>query len=105
MKTLLTLAMLLMAAPAVAQNIPEADAVSVGAATALSADDLKAGVNVATADGRRLGKIDRVRMADGQPVSVSIFFAGRFVNVPVSSLSKGEKGLVTSLGRSDLVKL
>ncbi|PNP99868.1 MULTISPECIES: hypothetical protein [Sphingobium] len=67
---------------------------------------IKARTMVKTADGVRVGFIDRVNAnAEGAPTSVQIIYKGRFVSIPAATLSNGEKGLVTSLTAADLNKL
>ena len=83
------------AAPAIAQ----APVDSTPAATA-SAPAISRGAMVFSAEGRRIGRIDRVRGSD-----VNVIFNGKFVAIPTSSLSSGERGLTTSLTQADLGKL
>lgn len=76
------------------------------AAIAQDAPAIKARSMVKTADGARVGVIDRItKNADGTPASVQIIYKGRFVSIPAATLSTGEKGLVTSLTADDLKKL
>jgi len=49
--------------------------------------------------GRRIGEIDSVRTEQGY---VTVTVDMRLVHIPISTLSAGEKGLQTSLKRSDL---
>jgi hypothetical protein len=80
----------------------------IAATPALAADapEIKANAMVVTADGARIGRIDRVVTdAQGAPVGAKIIFEGRFVTIPASSLTSGEKGLVTSLSKKDVRKL
>ena len=75
-------------------------------AVAQDAPAIKARTMVKTADGVRIGFIDRVfQNAEGAPTSVQIIYKGRFVSIPAATLSNGEKGLVTSLTADDLKKL
>ena len=61
---------------------------------------------VKTADGVRVGFIDRIiQNGEGAPTSVQIIYRGRFVSIPAATLSNGDKGLVTSLTADDLKKL
>jgi len=78
----------LMAAPAMAQNDSSA------------ATSVKKGVMVFSADGRRIGRIDFIR--DNE---VGIIYDGRFIKIPVSTLSSAEKGVVTTLTRAEVGKL
>lgn len=74
-------------------------------AVAQDAPAIKARTMVKTADGVRIGFIDRVfQNAEGAPTSVQIIYKGRFVSIPAATLSNGEKGLVTSLTADDLKK-
>ncbi|AEG51172.1 hypothetical protein Sphch_3582 [Sphingobium chlorophenolicum L-1] len=75
-------------------------------AVAQDAPVIKARTMVKTADGVRIGFIDRVYAnAEGTATSVQIIYRGRFVSIPAATLSSGEKGLVTSLTADDLKKL
>lgn len=59
-----------------------------------------------SADGRRLGAIDRVVLAaDHSPVAVSLVVGSRFVKVPVSTITAANGGLVTSLSYDEIKKL
>lgn len=59
-----------------------------------------------TADGARVGRIDRVQVgADGAPVSVRIIYKGRFVTIPTQTITADETGLTTSLNRADVNRL
>jgi hypothetical protein len=71
---------------------------------AVAAANVKKGTIVYTADGRRVGRVDRVRDENGA-ATVGIIYDGRFVNIPVSTLRASDKGLTTSLGKADLKKL
>lgn len=79
------------------------------AATPALADDalaIKTNALVKTADGARVGRIDRVvNDADGKPVAVKIIFQGRFITIPAASLSTSGQNLVTTLSRKDVDKL
>lgn len=75
-------------------------------AIAQEAPVIKARTMVKLTDGTRVGVIDRVlKNEDGTPGAVQIIYKGRFVTIPASTLSAGEKGLVTSLTSADLKKL
>ena len=88
MKYLLALAALLSFAPV---------------ASAQDASPIKTRTMVKTADGARIGFIDRVnKNTDGTPGSVQIIYRGRFVTLPASTLSPVDKGLVTTVTASDL---
>ena len=83
------------AVPAIAQAT--ADSAS---AAATSAPTISRGALIFSAEGRRIGRIDRVHGAD-----VSVIYNGKFVSIPTNSLSSGERGLTTSLTQADLGKL
>ena len=97
MKTSYLLAALvsLAAVPAVAQSAAEP-----APAAATAAPSVARGALVFSADGRRLGRVDRVRDS-----GVSLIYNGKFVEIPTASLTAGERGLTTSLTRADLAKL
>lgn len=88
-------AALLTSAPVMAQN---------AAAPAAVALVLKAGMTVRTADGKTIGRVDKVEMRNGQAVGVSVIFNQRFIHIPASTLSSSAKGLVTSLSRQDVAQ-
>ncbi|WP_231958462.1 hypothetical protein [Novosphingobium resinovorum] len=59
-----------------------------------------------SAEGTKLGKIDRVLPgADGTASTVRVIYRGKFITIPVQTLSTGEKGLTTSLTNAELKKL
>jgi len=61
---------------------------------------------VKTADGRKVGFVDRVfRNTAGEPTGVQIIYNGRFVQIPVTTLAPAEKGFVTSLSTKEVNKL
>lgn len=64
------------------------------------ASRVKNGVTMYSADGKRLGKINRV--ADGV---ATIIFDSRFVRVPVTSLTESDGKLVTSMDYAAVRKL
>ncbi len=75
-------------------------------AIAQEAPAIKIRTMVKTADGVRVGFIDRIiQNGEGAPASVQIIYRGRFVSIPAATLSAGDKGLVTSLTAEDLKKL
>ena len=96
MRALLPLALFtvaLGAVPAVAQtNAPAA------------ATSLRSGLLLVSADGRRVGRIERiVNDAAGAPVSAAVIVDSRFVYVPVGTISAAEGARVTtSLSRADI---
>ena len=70
------------------------------------ASAVKAGTALYSADAKRIGRIDRViPAADGSPGWASVIVDSRFVSIPVTTISAGEKGVVTSLSRADVRKL
>jgi hypothetical protein len=85
----LALALASVAAPALA------DTVQVSAAAVTP----KAGEVLRDAAGRRIGNIDQVRADQGV---VTVIVDMRLVRIPLSTISKGDKGLQTSLSRSAL---
>lgn len=90
MKTLfIALAALSLAAPALA----ETPAVERNAA-------------IYSAEGTKLGKVDRViTQADGSTDAVRLIYRGKFITIPATTLSTGDKGLTTSLSNAELKKL
>jgi hypothetical protein len=59
-----------------------------------------------SAEGTKLGKIDRVLPGtDGAASTVRVIYRGKFITIPVQTLSTGEKGLTTSLTNAELKKL
>lgn len=61
---------------------------------------------VKTADGHKVGFVDRVLTGgDGAPSGVQIIYDGRFVVIPASTLTGADKGLVTSLTSKEVNKL
>jgi len=77
----------LIAAPAMAQSDSSA------------ATSVKKGVMVFSADGRRIGRVDFIR--DNE---VAIIYNGRFIKIPVSTLSSTENGVATTLTRAEIGK-
>lgn len=69
-------------------------------AAAVSADAIKVNAWVKTVDGKRIGRISSV-----QSTSISVIAVSRIISIPISTLSLGDKGLVTSLTRADISKL
>lgn len=64
---------------------------------------IKENALVTTADGKRIGRIYELRKAkDGTVTSVAIIKDDRMIHVPASTLTAGEKGLITSLTSQDL---
>ena len=76
------------------------------AAIAADAPAVKTNALVKTVDGRKVGYIDRILKNDaGEPTAVQIIYSGRFVVIPVTTLSAAEKGLVTSLTSKEVNRL
>jgi len=76
------------------------------AAVAGEAPVIKERALVKTADGRKVGFIDRVlKDSAGTPTGVQIIYSGRFVVIPADTLSAAEKGLVTSLNTKEVNRL
>ena len=90
----LIIAASLAAVPAMAQ-----DAAAPAAAAADAGASVKKGAMVFSADGSRFGRINDIR---GN--LANIIFDGRFVKIPVETLSNGERGLTTSLTRKEVGK-
>ena len=87
-----------------------AAALSLSLSTAAIAADAAAVIKphapVKTVDGRKVGFIDRVlKNSAGEPTGVQIIYSGRFVVIPVTTLSEAEKGLVTSLTAKEVNRL
>lgn len=70
------------------------------AAAAAAPARLKNGVTLYSADGKRLGKINRV-----SDDAVTIIFDSRFVRIPANSVSEAEGKLVTSLDYASVRKI
>ncbi len=71
-----------------------------------AASSLKAGAYLYSADAKRIGRVERLIPAkDGTPGWASIIVDSRFVSVPVTTISTGDKGFVTSLSKDDIRKL
>jgi hypothetical protein len=95
MHSVIALALGLVAMPAAAQTAaPEAAAATVNAA------DIKPGAMVFSAEGRRVGKIDRVR---GD--AVAVITAMKMIYIPIATLRTGERGLVSSLSNKEINRL
>jgi len=59
-----------------------------------------------SADGTKIGKVDRVLTAsDGTVTGVRIIYRGKFIIIPATTLNVGEKGIATSLSNAELKKL
>lgn len=80
----------------------------VGAIPAAGAQtpELKSHMMITSADGARVGKIEYlVKGEDGAPTAAKVIIDGRFVSIPVSSLTTSEKGVTTSLTKNEVRKL
>ena len=61
---------------------------------------------ITMASGGRVGRVEYVDKArDGTPTGVAVIRDTRMVHIPISTISPGPKGFVTSLTRADLDKL
>ncbi len=61
---------------------------------------------IRTTDGKSVGRVDSINKAkDGSVAAVGVIYDGRIVHIPVSTLSAGQNGYVTSLTKADLEKL
>lgn len=89
-KLLLIAASFVAAVPAMAQD----------AGAPAAASNVKKGVMVYSADGRRIGRVDRVR-----DDAVNIIYDGRMIRIPVSTLSDADKGVTTSLTGKEVSRL
>lgn len=65
----------------------------------------KIGALVKSADGRVLGRVDRVVVKDGVAVSVNVIVSGRMVHIPIATISGAEGELTTSLTKAEANKL
>lgn len=92
----LVIAMSLVSVPVMAQAPAESTAAPVS---------VKEGAMVFSADGRRIGRVDRIKSANGAPSAVSIIYGGHFINVPVSTLSASDRGFTSTLTKAELGKL
>lgn len=62
--------------------------------------------SIFSAEGTKIGKIDRVMTAsDGAVSAVRIIYRGKFIAIPATTLTAGEKGVTTSLSNAELKKL
>jgi len=79
---------------------------SVPATAADEALVIRNGLPVKTADGSRLGRVNRVdKASDGTVSSISLIYEERIIRIPASTLKAADKGLETSLTRQDVRKL
>lgn len=89
------LALGLIALPAAAQTA--APAAAVAATTAL---EIKGGEMVWSAEGRRVGRVDRVR---GE--TIAVIRDMKMIYIPIASLSASERGLVSTLTNKEINRL
>lgn len=89
------LALGLVAIPAAAQTAEPAPA-----AAAAAAPEIKGGELVWSADGRRIGRVDRVRGA-----AIAVISDMKMVYIPIATLSASERGLVSTLSRKEINRL
>lgn len=89
------LALGLVALPAAAQT-----AAPVAAAAATTAPEIKSGEMVWSAEGRRIGRVDRVR---GD--AVVVIRDMKMISIPIASLTASERGLVTTLTNKEISRL
>ncbi len=89
---------LALATAAAAQTAP-------AAAPVVAAFVPKIGAIVKSSDGRVLGRVDRVVVKDGAPVSVNVIVDGRMVRIPIATISGTDSALVTSLTKAAAGKL
>lgn len=85
---------------AAAQVPALADEGQAAAATGVTAADVKPDAWVWSADSQRIGRISVVR-AD----QVLVIYTGKFVAIPMATLSKTEKGFATTLTRKEVNRL
>jgi len=65
----------------------------------------KIGAIVKSSDGRVLGRVDRVAVKDGAPVSVNVIINGRMIHIPIATISLAQDELVTSLTKAEAGKI
>ena len=81
-------------------------AASLVAVAAHAAPVLKQGSMLISADGRKIGQIDRIIPApDGTPSVANVIFDERMVHIPASTISVTDTAVVTSLSRAEIRKL
>ncbi len=96
-------ALLLSGVAATAQDA--APAAETAAAAPAAALEIRSGLVVRDANGKSLGRVNRVNKADNGAVeSVSLIIDGRFVRVAADTLSADGKALKTSLTKSEVRK-
>lgn len=90
------LALGLIAIPAAAQTA----AAPATPAAAPAALEIKAGDSIWSAEGRRIGRVDRVR---GDAVAVIVDM--KIIYIPIATLSVGSRGLVSTLTTKEINRL
>lgn len=65
----------------------------------------KIGTIVKSSDGQVLGRVDRVAVKDGAPVSVNVIINGRMIHIPIATISLAQDELVTSLTKAEAGKI
>ena len=97
------LALLLTAMPAAAQDVAQTAAASTAGVTATQ---VKTGKILRDAEGKTLGRIDRVAAAaDGSVDYAQIIYDGRFVRVPGNTLKVDGDSVTTSLPKAEVRKI
>ena len=67
--------------------------------------EVKRGTSIYSSDGKRIGNVYDVREGpDGTPTTALVIYRSKMRYVPISSLSAGERGLVTSLSLAEVTK-
>lgn len=101
-----SVAILLAATAGGAACAQEAATATAPAAAPSAAPAVTKGSTLRAADGKKLGKIDRVNVGgDGTVQSVALIHDGRYVYVPGNTLTASESGVTTSLSRAEVRKL
>lgn len=93
--TVFALALGLAAIPAAAQTAAAPSSTSASAAL-----DIKGGEMVWSAEGRRIGRVDRVR---GD--SIAVIRDMKMIYIPIATLTAGERGLVSTLTSKEINRL
>lgn len=87
---------------ALAAALPVQSAYAQEATQAPAAIVIKRGAMVYSADGVRIGRVDSVKMDGTTPVTVFIIHNAKLITVPASTLTQGDKKLVSSLNGKDI---
>jgi hypothetical protein len=95
--SVLALALGLAAVPAAAQT---AETAAAPEATTAAAPEIKGGEILWSADGRRIGRVERVRGS-----TVAVVADMKMVYVPLSTLTASDRGLVSTLTRKEITRL